>query len=99
MSSFSRFERSLARAVDRRRRFDIRPRASAPLPLGSPEKPARMNLEGRRVLLTGASSGNGREMATQLALRGARIVLVARREPRLRETPTDPGTVSKPVRA
>jgi uncharacterized protein len=37
-----------------------------------------------RVLLTGASSGIGRELARQLAARGARLALAARREERLR---------------
>ena len=42
-----------------------------------------MQLEGRRVLVTGASSGIGRELATVLAARGARVAVVARREDRL----------------
>ncbi|HXK09839.1 MAG TPA: SDR family NAD(P)-dependent oxidoreductase [Vicinamibacteria bacterium] len=40
----------------------------------------------RRVLVTGASSGLGREMARQLALRGCRLAVTARREAELRET-------------
>jgi len=38
---------------------------------------------GKGVLLTGASSGIGRELAKQLAERGARLAVVARRRPRL----------------
>ena len=45
-----------------------------------------MNFEGRFVLVTGASSGLGAEMATQLAAKHrANLILVARREDRLKE--------------
>jgi len=37
------------------------------------------SLEGRRILITGASSGIGREAARLMAARGARLALVARR--------------------
>jgi short-subunit dehydrogenase len=37
----------------------------------------------KRVLLTGASSGIGRELAKQLGARGARLAVAARRRPRL----------------
>jgi short-subunit dehydrogenase len=37
------------------------------------------------VVVTGASSGIGAQLAEQLGARGARVVLVARREPELRE--------------
>ena len=43
------------------------------------------NVEGKVVLITGASSGIGRETARVLAQNGARVVLSARRADRLRE--------------
>src|SRR5262245_46146259 len=46
---------------------------------------ARRSLSGLRVLVTGASSGIGRELVLQLAREGARVVAMARREERLRE--------------
>jgi NAD(P)-dependent dehydrogenase (short-subunit alcohol dehydrogenase family) len=42
-----------------------------------------MELEGARVLVVGASSGIGREVAVQLGAGGARVVLAARRADRL----------------
>jgi uncharacterized oxidoreductase len=45
-----------------------------------------MNLKDKAVLLTGAGSGIGRATALQLAQRGARLVLMGRREAPLRET-------------
>jgi short-subunit dehydrogenase len=45
----------------------------------------RRNLSGGRAILTGASSGIGLELAKELARRGVRQVLTARREDRLRE--------------
>jgi short-subunit dehydrogenase len=43
------------------------------------------DLSNTRVLLTGASSGIGRELAKLLAAQGAKLALVARREKRLRD--------------
>ncbi|MBI5244392.1 MAG: SDR family NAD(P)-dependent oxidoreductase [Elusimicrobia bacterium] len=43
-------------------------------------------MPGRRVLITGATSGLGRELALQLAREGCRLALTGRREERLKET-------------
>jgi NAD(P)-dependent dehydrogenase (short-subunit alcohol dehydrogenase family) len=45
-----------------------------------------MDMTGKRILVTGASSGIGRSCAIILSRLGAEIVLVARNEARLRET-------------
>mgnify|MGYP005837435509 CR=1 FL=1 len=50
------------------------------------------------VLVTGASSGIGREMARCLAARGINLILTARREDRLREL-ADELTAQHPIRA
>lgn len=44
-----------------------------------------LNLEGRRALIMGASSGIGRGIAEALAREGVRVALAARREDKLRE--------------
>ena len=50
-----------------------------------------MELQGARVLVVGASSGIGREVAVQLGAGGARVVLAARRADRLIEAVAEVG--------
>jgi NADP-dependent 3-hydroxy acid dehydrogenase YdfG len=50
-------------------------------------------LEGRRVLVTGASAGIGLETARACAQSGARVAVVARREQRLRDLADEVGAV------
>ena len=45
-----------------------------------------MDLTSKLVLITGASSGIGKETAIQISRLGARVVLVARRVEQLEET-------------
>ena len=49
------------------------------------------------VVITGASSGIGAALATLLAARGAKLVLVARREKELRDVASLCGTMAVPV--
>ncbi len=46
---------------------------------------AKRNLAGARTILTGASSGIGRELTRELARHGARLIITSRREDRLRQ--------------
>src|SRR5271154_627618 len=56
-----------------------------PPPTGSRAYQMKRDLKGRRILITGASSGIGRCLAEQLVGEGARLVLAARSEEKLRE--------------
>jgi uncharacterized protein len=53
-----------------------------------------MDLQGKRVVLTGASSGIGRELALALADRGAMLVLAARRHALLDDVAAEIATAS-----
>ncbi len=48
--------------------------------------PGPFSLEGKTLLITGASSGIGRQAAIELSAAGARLVITGRDETRLRET-------------
>jgi short-subunit dehydrogenase len=56
-------------------------------------------LKGRRILITGASSGIGKALAVQLAQAGARLVIAARSEDKLRDLATSlgPNVVAVPA--
>ena len=55
------------------------------------------DLKDLTVVITGASSGIGAELATQLAAQGARVALVARREDALRDVTKRCGSEALPI--
>lgn len=55
-----------------------------------------MDLDGKRVLVTGASRGIGRAIAEQCAAAGARVALVARDEQAIKELATELGGTAHP---
>src|SRR5580692_1265835 len=55
------------------------------------------SLHGKRVILTGASSGIGRALATQLSQKGAHLVLAARSADKLREVAATLGGDTKVI--
>lgn len=56
-----------------------------------------LGLKGRACLVTGASAGIGRETALQLCAEGARVLLVARGEARLREATAEAARAAEPA--
>lgn len=59
----------------------------------------KRDLHGRRILITGASSGIGKALAERLAQEGARLALAARSEDKLRELAQSLKTETLVVRA
>ena len=59
----------------------------------SPTPALNRDLEGQVAIVTGASNGIGRAVATQLALRGARVLAVARDKNRLQSLESDTGAI------
>jgi short-subunit dehydrogenase len=57
----------------------------------------KRNLRGSRAIVTGASSGIGRAVAGELARNGAGVVVVARREDRLRELVAQISPLGTPI--
>jgi short-subunit dehydrogenase len=56
-----------------------------------------MDLDGKRVLITGASRGIGEQLAVEFAAAGARVALVARSEAPLKELATRLGGTAYPA--
>src|SRR5215218_575313 len=57
-----------------------------------------LGLKGRACVVTGASSGIGRETALQLCAEGARVLLVARGEERLAAATEEAARAAEPAR-
>jgi short-subunit dehydrogenase len=57
----------------------------------------KRDLNERRAIVTGASSGIGRHLALELARGGARVVVTARREDRLRQLSADIAAAGRPA--
>jgi short-subunit dehydrogenase len=57
----------------------------------------KRTIQNSRAIVTGASSGIGRAIALELARQGGGVVIVARREERLRELAGEIGKLGRPV--
>ncbi|KAL2276727.1 hypothetical protein FJTKL_00512 [Diaporthe vaccinii] len=62
--------------------------------MGSSLSTNKFPVQGRTVLLTGASRGTGLEAARQLAAKGANVMMVARDAERLRDGVNSPKTAA-----